>query len=314
MLSLIEMQERLKEIVIGQDEAIHDITSTVYKFILKLYARDHGIWFNNSTSILLLGNTGCGKTFLTKEVANLLDMCFVEINAKSIAQEGGWAGKNLPELIAENISSHVNGAIIFIDEFDKLCWTNTTSGGGDHNLHVQANFLKYLDGFQLKHSERGTSKLNLDTTRCIFVFAGAFSGMIEDKLSIGFNQNKDSVKIREALIKYGMLPELLGRMQTICELNPLTEATYRDIINNEHFIYHKYVSILKHIGINFQVEKESIVQAALKNNLGVRGLIQEVESKVTEVFHRNADLVHTQNLEVIPDRKLSEQIYLKKRQ
>lgn len=319
MLSLIEMQDKLKEKILGQDEAIHNITSSVYKFVLKLYARDYGIWFDNSTSILLLGDTGCGKTYLAKEISKLLDMCFVEINAKGIAQEGGWSGKNFPELLAENISQHVNGAVIFVDEFDKLCWTNSSVSNGDVNLHIQSNFLKYLDGFTIKHSDRIGGKLNLDTTKCLFIFAGAFSDMQDKRTTIGFNGIRKDDELREALIKYGMLPELLGRMQSICELNSLTEETYRSIIENEHFIYRKYVQILHRIGIDLDLEKENIIAAALKNKLGVRGLIQEVESKVTDVFKNQPDLIHTQKLEVIPtdnskyiNRKLASQIYLKK--
>lgn len=302
MISLVELQKKLNEIVVGQEEAVNTLSAAMYKYLLKMYARDYGIYFDSSTTILLLGNTGVGKTYLARQLAEIFNISYIEINSKSLSQDGSWAGASFSDLVADQHLGNRRGAIIFIDEFDKILTANISSGGDDVNYHVQCSLLKYIEGFEIRHKG-----CNLHTKNCFFILAGAFVGLeLKSEKQIGFNQQTTSTpELHDALIKFGMVPELAGRIQNITQLVDLNEKDYFKLLNSEHFIYNKYRQILKKLGIAESMFRKKLVNVAIKKNLGVRGLIQEVEKYISDVILENKDYFDLNKLNGIesPDAK-----------
>lgn len=285
MKSLKEIQDYLNKAVIGQEDAVKSISTAVYKYLLKLRAKDFGVFFDSSTTLLLLGNTGVGKTYLTKILAAYLGLDFVEINAKEISQPG-WYGQSLIKHLEIQLPFNSTDAIIFIDEFDKILIPNYCSGGDDVNYHIQSSLLKSIEGQAIK--ER---KGNFNTKNCLFILAGSFTGLkTEPQKQIGYSEEKaEGMALHDALVEFGMLPEMAGRIQNTAKLRDLTERDYYSILNSDSFIYSHYKEVFKRLGIiEFCVKKE-LVDKALAKKLGVRGLIQEVEEYITTTMNSNLD-------------------------
>ncbi len=282
MIKLSDYQQRLKEIVKGQDNAIDTITTTIYKYLMKLYSRDQGIYFEGASSLLLVGDSGVGKTYLIKQAAKLSGLSMMEINAKSICQEG-WHGKSFLEMVKNQTSNwKYDGGIIFIDEIDKLCMKNESSNNDDVNYHIQAGLLKYIEGMQTDW---------IDFNKCLFVFAGAFVGLDigkEPQKEIGFHTPiaEEKKHLNEALTKFGMLEELAGRIQEKVILNKIDTRVFRDLLQTETFCLTQWTETLKKMDISLLVDYTSLIEEAQKSNLGVRGLIQAVEAEVTRAINQ----------------------------
>ncbi len=290
MLSLTEFQKNVKEYIIGQEASVNIVTTTIYKYLLKLSVRDFGFYFEGSTSLLLVGGSGCGKTYITKKAAQICKLPFIELNAKSISQEG-WSGKSFVSLVGDAIHDieytsgrKCHGGIIFIDEFDKLLLPNFCSGGDDVNMHLQATLLKYIEGMRLDLKSR-----SIDTNEWLFIFAGAFIGLdIKPDQLIGFhNKGKDIKPVNAALIKFGMLPEIAGRIQEVAMLRELSATDYKKVLNSPHGALAKWTGALEKLDIKFKVSHTKLIRAAIESNLGMRGLIQAVERAVTQTINKN---------------------------
>jgi len=136
-------------------------------------------------------------------------------------------------------------------------------------------------------------KIQVNTKEWMFVFAGAFQDLkIKKNQSIGFNQSKQSEEILlKDLENYGMLPELLGRIQEIIEFDEVTRKTYTKILNSEFFVLNQWIELLRRLDIKFLVPKEDLIDKAIQSDLGIRGLIQEVEYLITQQILKNAELI-----------------------
>lgn len=283
---LSDFKHQLKQVVKGQDEAVDVISTTLYKYLMKAYSRDHGIRFEGGTSLLLLGDSGTGKTYLMKQAAKLSNITMVELNAKSIVQEGWGGGKNFLEQIKQSrLSVHgISGGIIFIDEFDKLASINISSRGEDVNYQIQAGLLKYIEGMD--------TDFGVDFNDCLFVLAGAFVGLEYNKpqtTKIGFNPDTRVEKehLNEALSKYGMLDEMIGRVQDKVVLNKITHEVYCELLETPTFCLNSWTNALKKMDITLQPDYASLIAQAEESKLGVRGLIQAVEKLVAETMNKN---------------------------
>lgn len=293
MLSLIKMQQELKEIVKGQDAICDSLCLLIYKYLIRAHAHDHGCYFEHPLSALLCGKTGCGKTYTLQTLASICNLPFYEINSKSISQEG-WYGTSFLDLLIK--SGFEKPGIIFLDEFDKLALKNDSTHG-DVSVQIQASILKYIEGYNPPEqtvTKDGYKKLlKFNFHKCIFFFSGAFTSIYESKAQtfIGFlNQQQQKSSLKETAIeefaKAGVLPEVLGRVHEFYFLNDVTEDVFYSVLYSDDFIYTNYIILFKKLGINLAVSFDSdrAIQEAIKANLGVRGLVQSVESQVSEIM------------------------------
>lgn len=310
MLSLLKFQEKLKQTVKGQDNAVKVVTTCIYKYLLKLHARDKGLFFTGGTNVLLHGQSGAGKTFIVKKAAEVFEIPIFEINAKSICQEG-WSGKSFMTLLNDCFYEYTSatnktptGGIIFIDEIDKILGFNSSTTG-DANFHIQVGLLKYIEGMETTSKSK-----QIDFNNYMFVFAGAFSDMEKQhakKPDIGFSSEPEEETKEEFLkeiIKYGMLPEFAGRIQEYCRLNNITEEIYTDILeNNKDFCSVYWKELLECLDIDLKPNNKILIEKANASNLGVRGLIQAVEDLITQTIHDNIDKVDLEKFSPLYSRK-----------
>lgn len=305
MKPLKEIQDEVKTRVIGQDNAVDVVTSSIYKYLIKLHARDIGCYFKHASSLLLTGDSGSGKTHIVQEVADLLELPFFEINGKSIVQEG-WSGMSFKELLEIQIKNLENkhrghyfrGGIIFIDEFDKIITAQSASSSDNINLHIQASLLKYIEGGELVLKDR-----IIQMDKCLFILAGAFVGLKQDtkKENVGFINTSDNTdfNLTKALINYGMLPELAGRIQEHCTLNQLTKQNFYDILKSQKSIFSTWATIFKKFDLEFIVNEHNIVDYAVEQKLGARGLIQAIEKEATDLINNNKDNIDLDKFSVL---------------
>lgn len=292
-----KIKEQLDEYVIGQERAKKVLSIAAYNHYIRCANPDLNI---DKTNVLLCGPSGCGKTFLVETLANILDVPFVTIDITAYS-ETGYKGKDPSEII-QALVAVANGdiekaqrGIVFIDEIDKTAGMGTGSGVGD--VKVQSALLKMVDGVEQDFgtAEHGES-LVINTRNIMFIFAGAFAGIDEKKQkrtgSMGFNsttvgKNASSVPLdTKDLISYGMLPELIGRMHRIIEMNPLTQNDLIDILkNSKKSACKQYIKLLEAQGISLEILDESyetIANAAISSKLGARALRGIVEDTMED--------------------------------
>lgn len=246
--------------------------------------------------VLLIAPSGTGKTILVREIAELCDMAFIEIDASQIQLTGCVGGlqvKDIKKLITtkcddlyeylsdlysyEEIRGH---CIVFLDEFDKLAGHYDGTSNGKWNSSTQSNLLKMLEG-----TEDGFEGVT-------FILAGAFTGIksYQTKKHMGFveaakQHAKAQHNLEQAVVDYGVLPELVGRISSIVQLDELTKDNYIDIL--KRYIIPKARKDMKHYGrTNFKLYKEDIdgmVKEAMKSGQGVRTLKKQVQDRLEEL-------------------------------
>jgi ATP-dependent Clp protease ATP-binding subunit ClpX len=268
MKSLKELQELINQTVIGQQDGVKDLSTAFYKHLLKLATKNHGYFFNHSTTLLLTGSTGTGKTHLCRTLAENVDIPFIEINAKSINQEG-WHGKSFVQLLEEQMPNNRSTAIVFIDEFDKMLMKLSSDKTDNYNYHLQTGLLKYIEGFNIRLNPNlqilPFGGRDINTKNFMFILAGAFVGLIlEPEKQIGFNSDT-SIRptLLNAMIEFGMIPELAGRIQHVCTLKDLTKTDYLMILESDDFILNKYIQMLTKLQVCAKLDKESLIDEAV---------------------------------------------------
>ncbi len=289
----------LNEKVIGQEIAKEKLSLAFY---------EHNIIEKNDTNYLkpnlvLLGPTGSGKTFMVSELAKALKKPFIIANAAGMVSSG-YVGTRLEDVLTRlyisagrDVKKAENG-IMLIDEFDKMVdGSSHDSVGG---VELQQEFLKLVEGsVQICKTglERDTSRIELKTDNILFIFAGAFVKLEDivkqrlNKKTIGFGINKEisSYEIfkettHSDIIKFGIIPELVSRIQSIAPLKNLTEEDLYNILKNKNNPYINSLNIYFSFHKNtLEFEDESlktIAKFAFKKGLGARGL-KGVVDKVT---------------------------------
>lgn len=293
-----QLSDKLKEYVIGQDQACNDLSLFLFNYLLFHYAQNReDIRLENPPVCLIIGESGSGKTHLVKMISKIMNFDLLEINGKSIAQEG-WNGESLKNMILTYAMSRPKSkdqsikTIIFIDEFDKVCQPISSSETENYNVHTQNSFLKYLEGFKIENKD-----ILVDLKSFCFILGGNFQGIRDqrekNKKQIGFRDHEhQETELHYELESFGMIPEIIGRISNFIELNYLTRKDYEAILHSKNTYFKNITAIMLAINMELDIQDQHIeyaIDKAIKSKIGVRGLIQELNKILNQEMIRNQD-------------------------
>lgn len=304
-----EIKEYMDKHIVGQEYAKKAVSTLIVNHMHRAkYNKgvEKGTQKLKKSNILLIGDSGVGKTLTVQVAAEYVDLPIVIEDATKLTQEG-YVGDSVDTLLTSlYIASgrdleKTERGIIFLDEFDKLA-----AGAGERSNvatgAVQQSLLRMVEGgtfyVNKEPGDRSTSgKVHINTESITFVFAGAFGGLasqVKNAKSLGYGETSREREILESdIINYGIMPEILGRIGTYIALQELTEDQMLEVLTGvENSIINQYKKLFEVRGIKWKLEEtdyRSIIQKVRKSKLGARGLQRQVEQLLLEDLYNGGE-------------------------
>ncbi len=313
-----KIKEMLDQYIVGQEHAKKTVSVAVYNHYKRVQAdleEDKNVELEKS-NILLLGPTGCGKTYLVKTLARLLDVPLAIADATSLT-EAGYIGDDIESVVtkllaaADNDVQRAERGIIFVDEIDKIAKKKETRSRDVSGESVQQGMLKLLEGAEVEVPVGASSKnamvpmVTVNTKDILFICGGAFPDLDEiirqrlsKETSIGFNAElKDRWDREKNILKkvtsddireFGMIPEFIGRLPVICPMEGLTEDMLVEILKEpKNAIVKQYEKMLSMDGVQLRFTDEAlhaIAKKAMKRDTGARALRSVIEDFMLDIM------------------------------